>query len=250
MKKGMLYGVLAVSGLLAVAVTTGFAQQFGNRQGQGQGGPGGGMQMPPRLEMKTTATGVYVLQGNVLTRYTAGTLQKDGQATFAEPTVTKQTTDQQAPPRPMVADFTITDTAVLAVIGNDFYNLDVKTLAVKAKATLPEPPQPPQAGPNGQGQGDRQQGGPGGGQGMRGGPGGGQGMQGGPGGEQGMRGGPGGGQGMRGGPGGPNGPMGQQMQLTATGNTLYVLRGPQLLAVDIATGNVTGTVTMAKPEAK
>jgi hypothetical protein len=120
-----------------------------------------------------------------------------------------------------------------------------------------------QQGMRGQGQGQGRSPGGSGGQGGPGqdGPGGpgGQGMRGGQGNQQEQgQGGPGGpgGQGMRGnqgnqqgqgqcGPGGPGGPgmmggpgMPPQLQLELAGHTLFVLRGPQLLAINIDTGAV------------
>ncbi len=249
--------VLIGAALLAGLTTCALAQQ-GNPSVQEQRPQG-----PPAV-MKAGANGAFVLQGGTLTKYSTS-LQQTGQVTLVEPPAAPSAQGQnqeQGPGRPPMGPpppggLLVAGDAVLVIVGDSFFHVNATTLATTAKATLPTLAPPPapgngqqgQRGPGGAG-GQRPQGAPGG-QRPQGGPGGqgqqdGQRPQGGPGGQ----GGPGMQGGDQGGPSRPQGPMPGMMpppplQMELSGRTLFVVRGPQLLAINIDTGAVATQTTGA-----
>jgi len=269
MKHGIWFMVLGAVTVMAVGMaTTAFTQAglAGGDQGAvPPGGPGGNpgrqmqMRMPPvPPTMKVVADSLFVLQGLTLTKYHANTLEQTGvvtltvktpapgnppagttEKTMAAPQATEATktaNDTQAPPPPPFAQALLLsaddkdDPALLVVIGNSFQRIRVKDLAITATADLPAPVQNGKDAKTVQRTGNGApdattrdtgdaipNGVPGG-------------AQGGPGGM------PGGMHGMPGGsmPGGMNLPI-----YELANNKLYLLRGPQLLAINVSTGEVT-----------
>ena len=187
------------------------------QQGPGPGGPGGpggpiGPPMGPPLIMKAGAAGVFVLFGDTLTKYDAALAQK-GSLKLGDQGATQ---DPQRPPMPMPTIMLLTPGAsekVLVFIGDRFFSIDAASLSVTAKATLPPMPTPPPPGDNPNPPGD------GGGQIGPGEP------------------------GRRPMPMGPPMPVGLELQ----GNVLYMLRGPQILGVNIQDGKIVGPAALPKP---
>lgn len=175
---------------------------------RGQGGPGGPPMGPPII-MKASPQGVFLLTGNTLTKY--------DEALAIQKTITldgqSNSSDSQRPQRPRPAMMLLNGAGdkVLVLMGDEFFSIDAASLTVIAKATLPALPAvgpPPADGGNP----------------------------------------PDGGGQM--GPGGPGRPqMGQPMPggLELQGNVLYMLRGPQIIGINITNGTLVGPVSLPKP---
>lgn len=187
------------------------------REGPGPGRPGPmpPMQGPPII-MKAGSGGVFVLMGNVLTRYDAALAQK-GSVKLA---VQNDGQDPQRPMPPMPVIMLLSPGAhekVLVLIGDQFFSVDSKSLAI-VTAKLPPLPMmqpPPGDNPNPPDNGGAGQMGPGG-------------------------------------PGrSPMGmaPMGMPMPggLELQGNVLYMLRGPRIVGININDGSIVGPVPLPMP---
>lgn len=251
MKRVTIIGSLAVGTLLLVAlITSAFGQPDPNTQPGQRAGDGQRMRPPqlPPITMKFGAGSLFVLQGLTLAKYDADTVKPAGVVNLvdniAQPTAPANGAGMR-PMRPPLPGLLLivgedADANVLIVSGDNFFRLQASDLKVLVKATLPAQPQP-QAPADGQGGlGMPPPGNPPDAVGPDGAPGG-------PAGGPGMMGGPGGGPGMMGGPGMP---QAAQPVPELHGNTLYLVRGTQLLALDITTGKVTGKATTPITPAK
>ncbi|MHB9025553.1 MAG: hypothetical protein ACYC7E_15520 [Armatimonadota bacterium] len=182
----------------------------GGQRGPGMGGPGG--PGGPRPTLTVGAQGVFLLQGGILRKYDAKTLEEKGTLELCK----ADAGDRQGPGKGMrqgPGEMLLSNNNLLIVTGDTFYRVDAQKLKIEATGELPALPKLAQGGnaPNAGRQGatgNRNQG-------------------------------PGGpGQGP-GGQGGAFGPPPAHPVLELQGGTLYVLRGPQLLAITIADGKVT-----------
>jgi hypothetical protein len=261
MKTRIPWMALAIGAVLALGVSTYLMAQpdiAGPGAANGPGGRGGrqgGMpqQMPPAV-MASGATSLYVMAGGTLLKYDAVTLKELGKVELVAPPAADPAAGAAgggrpgaaggrpggaaggpgaaaggpgAPggpggrggmnrQRPMAGAMLITPGAneqVLVVIGDQFFRLEAATLTVKAKATLPAPELPNANPPMDPGAPDAA--------------------------------GPPEGPGGPGGPGGMGG--GRPAELSLKGVTLYVLRGPQIVAVNTVDGKVTGTAMLPMP---
>ncbi len=253
MKRNTLYGAVIVSALLVTGIATVAFAQTGNGGGRGgsatctapagQPGNGGGMrqQMAPPAHpiVKYGAGSVYTLTGVTLTQYDALTLKQTGTVTLeeiAEPAVATQpnaAAGNQQPPmmrqlrRHGPTTFVIVNNAAIIIKGDTFYRVSLVDMKIAVKSELPKlavdaAAIAPQDGATPAGRG---QGGPGG---QCGAPSGlcGPGGKGGPGGQRGS------------GMGGP-GMMAQHAEPVINGDTMYLTRGKELLAINIVDGTVT-----------
>ncbi|MHB9134552.1 MAG: hypothetical protein ACYDBB_26055 [Armatimonadota bacterium] len=245
MKHITLIGIAIATAVLGLGLVTG---AWAQREGGGpQGGPGGNgrppMPPPQHASMQYGANGLFVLQGVTLTKYDAGSLKQSGSVQLGNAAGQQVAPDRNAngmPPMgpPPAVAFLITagkKAEVLAIAGDTFYRINAQDMTVTVKSSLP-------ALQVGQGRPDNQAAPRGGGNA--------QGGTGRPGGQH--QAGPGGGGPNGAGPGGNNGGPGmhrmQPPQLTLQGDTLYVLRAHQLLAIDIASGKVAAQgATPGKP---
>jgi|GEM_PF-7064496 len=195
----------------------------------------------PASMVKTNSQGVFVMAGPKLVKYSADGLKSKSELKLEVPTVSKDA--MQAPPLPAMFD-TVKSSAgvesVLILTGNQLLVVDPAALKITQKIALPSPPTPakPAIAPMGNMPGGPPDGMPG----MPMGPGGpGQGMPGmgpvGPG----MPGMPG-----MGGPGGPgiHGPGQPPSGFTVSGDSVYLIRGPQLLEVNYVTGKIAGKIEL------
>ncbi|MHB0911864.1 MAG: hypothetical protein ACYC2Y_00275 [Armatimonadota bacterium] len=207
--------------LAALFTTSALAQRGpGGPGGPGGMGPGGMRPMgppPPRVLLAGTE-GIYLLQGGTLLKLDPKSLDKKGSVDISGGEGTRP-----GPVEVLLANKGASE-QVLVVAGNRFLRIDGRSLTVQARGTLSEV-QRPEGAPGEAGA-----------------------LPGGPGamGPGGM--GPGG-PGM--GPGGPGmEPMGPPPVLELSGRTLYVLRGPEIAAVNIDTGDVGAEATLPRPDAK
>ena len=226
MTKRFFAGLVGLTSL-AVVLTGSYVSA---QRGPGPGGPGGpGMMPPPHAMMKVSADGVFVLAGPTLVKYNASTLKQEGTLQLLEkrnePGVQGEG-PQMPPPPPGPAQMLIApDALVLIVAGDQFFRLDAATMQVKAKGALPRPTgpgdgnMPPMPGP-----------------GMPPPPGQGPGMEGGP--------------GMPPFPRGPMGPPPALPTMELLGKTLYVQRGPQIVAINVNDGKVIAQAELPKPPAR
>lgn len=212
-KTATVIGWIVVVALVIVSVGAVVAQR-GPRAMDNPGGPGGpGGMMPPPVIVKAGTTGVFVLMGATLTKYTpelkeAGTLKLIDSAT--------STTSGQ--PKPPAAGVMLiapgVKEKVLVIIGEKFFSVDAATLTIAAKAALPkiEQPAPPDSGTALD--------------------------------DQPAPGGPGG-------PGMPGCPMMKPMgppPFELQGKILYAMRLPQIFGINIEDGSIVGPVTLPKPD--
>lgn len=210
-RKATIVGWILVIGLVIVSVGAVLAQR-GLRAMENPGGPGGpgGMMLPP-VVVKAGTTGVFILTGATLTKYTPE-LKEAGSLKLIDDANTSNA-DQQ-PRLPATGILLIAPGAkekVLVIIGEKFFSVDAATLTVVAKATLPkfEQPTPPDGG---------------------------AGMD---------------NQPTPGGPGMPRGPMMRPMgppPFELQGKILYGMRLPQIFGINIEDGSIVGPITLPKPE--
>ncbi len=165
----------------------------------------------PPIMMKAGSAGVFVLTGNVLTKYDAGLAQKGSVKLEVEPIETENGPRPMLPPPTHMLLSPGTNEKVLVVIGDRFFSVNAESLAIVAKVKLPMPPAPqPPTGDNPtppDNGGDQPRMGP----------------------RDPMR------------PGPPM-PVGLELQ----GNVLYMIRGPQILGVNINDGKIVGPVALPK----
>jgi len=178
--------------------------------GPGQPGPMPPMQGPP-IMMKAGSAGVFVLTGNVLTKYDSA-LAQNGSIKLEVPK--QQSDDVQRPMGPPPTHMLLSSGAnekVIVLIGDQFFSVDAASFKIAAKAKLPavklptppdNAPVPPQDGPA---------------------------------------------------PGMPpmmGPPMGQAMPvgLELRGDVLYMLRGPQIIGININDGKIVGPAELPKPQ--
>ncbi len=219
-------GVLVLAGITTLAFGQRSERQAPTSEGAGDRPAMRMMLPPPPPLLEVVGENLFVLRGQTLTKYKADTLTQQGAVKLAA-SATGQALTGPDGRHPMAGSLLLTTgsgktAAVLVISGNTFYRLRASDLAIAAKATLPAPPAPP----HGAGGPVDQQGRTGGRSEM----GGMQGRSGGSGGD--------GGFGRPGGPGRPG-----QASAKLAGHTLYLQRGPQLLAIDATTGTVTGQDT-------
>jgi len=197
----------AVVAVLLVAVWLG-GTVLAQREGPGPGRPGGPMQpQGPPVIMKAGSAGVFVLIGNTLTKYDTALAEKRSLKLVDQ----SGAPDPQGPMPPKPTIMLLTPGAnekVLVLIGERFFSVDAGSLTVTARATLPPLPAPPPPGDGGNPPGDQM---------------------------------------VPGGPGRP--PMGPPMPvgLELQGDVLYMLRGPQVLGVNIQDGKIVGPTDLPKP---
>lgn len=240
--------LVAVLGLATNAFTQ--RELAGDAPGGNPPLPPDGMQagppppMPGMVVLHAGNTGLFLLEGNQLTKFDAGTLKivktlSLGDAPAAPPAANNAVNAQGAGPNaggpppmsngPSGSTFLLAANGagetILAIVGNNFYLVDAQAFTIVKTTALPKPqigPRPGGAGgdqpvglpPAANANGNARQG---------------------QGGMPGM--GPGGGMpGM--GPGGMPGQRGAGIQLELSGNTLYVVRGNQLLALSTRTGEL------------
>lgn len=278
MKTRTAFGIagLAMAGVLA---GSGVSAQRGPMPGRQM------MPLPPPI-MKAGTAGLYVLAGPTLVKYDAATLQRKGSIDLVtkpgNPPGREGGRPGMPPRQPAPAELLLAKLdgieQILIVTGDEFIRVDSDSLKVAARGKLPAPAGPGQGGqrmgPPPTGPDD----GPGaappsdevgpagppppgmGGPGMPPPPGGpeGQGMLPPQPGEQGPGmlppppGDPGFGRGAGRGPQGPGmrpglGIEGPKLGLALSGDRLYILRGPQVIAVDIKSGKVTAKTDLPKP---
>lgn len=214
------------------------------RSGRGMGPRFGGPPMVMLPEghasmVKTNSQGVFVMVGPKLVKYSADGLQSKSELKLELPTVSKSAI--QPPPLPAMFE-TVKSSAgvesVLVLNGNQLLVVDPATLKVRQKIALPTPAKPAIAPMGNMGPGGPPDGMPG----MPMGPGG-------PGqGKPGM--GPGPGMPGMGGMGGPgmHGPGQPPSGFTVSGDSVYLIRGPQLLEVNYVTGKVVGKTELPLPK--
>jgi hypothetical protein len=229
MKYGTVYVALAAVVLIGAGlVTSAFGQVRDEAQQQG-GDRRERMTMPPPpppLTVRYVGDSLLVLRGNTLVKLDEHTLEESGSVMLGEERADMQD-GQRILPRPLggppllIADGAGRSAAVLVILGDTFYRVQPRTMTVVATTALPALPLPPMR------REDR--------------------------GEQrgvppadmepaalpgmGAHGNGPGGHGM--GPGMP--PTTYELQ----GNTLYLVRGPQLMAIDVNSGKILAEQSLA-----
>ena len=273
MKGSIRIGAAICCALLTLAMISGASGQEGGGRPQ-DAGMGHGM-MPPhppeQAEMQYAAGCLFLLQGETLTKFDAGTLKVTGACTLSGDAATQPAAGGEAR-KPLAAGPTLLLTSgadenamLLVVAGGTFYRIQVSDLTLAVKKTLPVA-QPAQTTPNvGNDAQDMRPGGPppedalrldgGGDNGAAdGGPGGAVGA----GADMGAGGGPPDAGPDGGAPGGTGRPGGRGMQPPPArptyllhDNILYLLSGKQLLAIDTRTGEVqTQSISAGKAAVK
>jgi hypothetical protein len=268
---------------LAFAQPDPAARPMGDGPGQGERPPMRTLQQPgpPQapLALEVIGDALFILDGQTLAKYKADTLAQVAIVKLGdEPAVREPGGEDGARRQPvgppplalLLASGTGAAAELLAIVGDNFYRIQVEDLKVAVKAALPKPPAPPRREEVGRGDGARGRGEEAGrGDGARGEEAGrgdgarGRGEEAGRGdgargrGEEAVR-----GEGARGRgevnaadgmPGGrPGGPGMAPPIVKLVGKTLFLIRGTQLLAINTTTGQVTaqGTTPTAPAAAR
>lgn len=165
----------------------------------------------PPIMLKAGSAGVFVLTGNVLTKYDAA-LSMKGSIKLDVDSGDTANVQQPAPPPPTHMLLSPgPNQKVLVLIGDRFFSVNAETFEIAAKAQLPPPPKPePPArdNPPTENGGDRPDVGP----------------------RPPIA------------PPGPPMPAGLELQ----GNVLYMLRGPEIIGVNINDGSIVGPAPLPK----
>lgn len=267
MKRHIYIGATVITALLTVLLLTGASGQGGGGRPQSGGGMNRGAMPPPpaQVEMQFAAGNLFILQGTTLTKYDATTLKVTGSCALSGDAATATVTGQRAqalPPAPSLLIVTGADenAALLVVAGGTFYRILASDMTVAVKKALPvaqniatmaggPTDEPKQMGAGDAGGPD--DGGPA--NGMLGEPDGGQ-MDGPPEGGppapgEGQPGGAVGRQGMSAGRAIGMPPMATRPSYLLHDNTLFLLNGSQLLAINTLTGEVLSQATVAGSKA-
>lgn len=163
----------------------------------------------PPIMMKAGSTGVFVLTGNVLTKYDAALAMKGSIKLDAEGGDMADIRQPAPPPPTHMLLSPGPNQKVLVLIGDRFFSVNADSFTIAARAKLPLPPKPEATSSDN------------------------------PPAENGDKPGVG--------PKPPVPPMPVELELQ--GNVLYMLRGPQIIGVNINDGSIVGPAPLPKPPA-